>query len=74
MFSHLWNMAKSNPELLEYVKILGYQMEYRNREKMKGGGIGMYIRENMKYKRRLDLENWHPSLVHLWIEVPGTNQ
>ena len=50
-------MAKSNPELLEYVKILGYQMEYRNREKMKGGGICMYIRENMKYKRRLDLEN-----------------
>ena len=47
--SETW--LKNNPEPLEYVKIPGYQMEYRNREIMKGGGVGMYIRENIKFSR-----------------------
>ena len=67
--SETW--LKNNPELLEYVKIPGYQMEYRNRENMKGGGVGMYIRENIKFSRRKDLENLHPDLEHLWIGIPG---
>ena len=70
--SETW--LKNNPELLEYVKIPGYQMEYRNRENMKGGGVGMYIRENIKFSRRRDLENLHPDLEHLWIEIPGRNK
>ena len=49
-------------------------MEYRNREKMKGGGVGMYIRENIKFLRQKDLENLHPDLEHLWIEIPGRNR
>lgn len=49
-------------------------MEYRNRENMKGGGVGMYIRENIKFSRRKDLENLHPDLEHLWIEIPGRNK
>ena len=70
--SETW--LKNNPELLEYVKIPVYQMEYRNRENMKGGGVGMYIRENIKFSRRKDLENVHPDLEHLWIEIPGRNK
>ena len=70
--SETW--LKNNPELLEYVKIPGYQMEYRNRENIKSGGVGMYIRENIKVSRRKDLENLHPDLEHLWIEIPGRNR
>ena len=40
--SETW--LKNNSELLKYFKIPGYQMEYRNRENMWGGGVGMYIR------------------------------
>ena len=66
MLLHSETWLKNNPELIECVKIPGQQMKYRNRKKM-------YIRENMKYKTRLDLENVHPSLEHLWIEMPGRN-
>ena len=49
-------------------------MEFRNREGIRGGGVGVHIKENINYKRRRDIENAHPELEHLWIEVPGRNK
>ena len=70
--SETW--LKNHKELLEYVSLPGYATEFRHREIRKGGGVGVYIRDNVKYKRREDLENMKPELEHLWIEVPGRNK
>ena len=42
--------------------------------KVRGGGVGVYIKENINYKRRRDIENAHPELEHPWIEVSGRNE
>ena len=67
--SETW--LKDNHLLMEYVSIPGYTTEFRNRESIKGGGCGAYIKENINYKRRRDIENLFPELEHLWLEVPG---
>ena len=59
---------------MEYVSIPGYTTEFRNRESIKGGGCGVYIKENINYKRRRDIENLFPELEHLWLEVPGPGE
>jgi len=33
----------------------------------KGGGVAVYINENINFKRRQDLEN--PHIESLWIEI-----
>lgn len=70
--SETW--LKNNSELLEYVKIPGHQIDYRNDENMKGRGADMCICENIKFSKWKDLENLHPDLEHLWIEIPGRNK
>ena len=64
---------KDNHLLLNHVSIPGYIQEFRNRDGIKGGGVGAYIKESIKYKRRKDIENKHPNLEHLWIEIGGKN-
>ena len=51
--SETW--LKDNPLLLSYVSILEYTFEYHNRDKIRGGGVGFYIRESISYKRRYDI-------------------
>ena len=70
--SETW--LKDNPQLLNYVKIPGYSQEFRNRNNLRGGGVGAYIIESLKYKRRKDIENLEPDLEHLWLEIPGRNK
>ena len=41
---------KDNPHLLDYVKIDGYEVKFRNREHTRGVGVGLYIRPDIKYK------------------------
>lgn len=41
---------------------------------MKGGGVGMYICENIKFLRWKDLENLYFDLEYLWIEILGRNK
>ena len=67
--SETW--LKDNPQLLSHVSIPGYANEFRNRDKIKGGGVGAYIKENVKYKRRKDIESRYPELEHLWLEIQG---
>ena len=65
--SETW--LKTNELLLQHVTIPGYSCEFRNRESIKGGGVGAYIKESVKYKRRTDIEKKEPDLEHLWLEL-----
>ena len=70
--SETW--LKDNPQLLSHVSIAGYVNEFKNRDKIRGGGVGAYIKENVKYKRRKDIESRYPELEHLWLELQGRNK
>ena len=65
---------RNQPQLLDYVSIPGFVTEFRYRVGIRGGGVGVYMKENINYKRRRDIENAHPELEHLWIEVPGRSK
>ena len=65
---------KDNPYLLDYVKIEGYTMYYHNRNNKRGGGVGIYIKNNIKHKVRTDIVNLNPAIEHLWVEVDGKNK
>ena len=51
--SETW--LKAHRELQEYVAIPGYVTEFRHREEIKGGGVGVYIKDNVKYKHCRDI-------------------
>ena len=48
-------------------KIPGYQFIKRNRKDGKGGGVSMFIKDGVEWKRRHDME--HENLECIWIEV-----
>ena len=56
------------------MSIDGYATEFRHRVATKGGGVGAYIKENVAYRRRFDIEKTQPDLEHLWLELPGRNK
>jgi exonuclease III len=70
--SETW--LKDNEDLLKHVSIPGFTFEYRNRESIRGGGVGAYIKESVVYKRRRDIENLQPELEHMWLEFKGRNK
>ena len=70
--SETW--LKDNPLLLQFVTIPSYSHVFRNHNKIRGGGVGAYLREGISYKRRIDIENIAPDLEHLFLEIPGRNQ
>ena len=70
--SETW--LKNNSLLLNHVKIPGFMNEFRNRDIIRGGGVGAYISESINYKRRKDIKNRYPNLEHLWLEVRGKNK
>ena len=70
--SETW--LKNSPHLLEYVNIPGYSSTFRNRDKIPGGGVGVYLRDTINYKRRTDIEDIEPELEHIWLEIPGKNK
>ena len=43
--SETW--LRDNPALLEYVTLPGYTSVFRNREGVKGGGVGAYISDSI---------------------------
>lgn len=70
--SETW--LNDNPLLLEHVKIPGYIPEFRNRNACRGGGVGAYIKETIRHKRRKDIENLESELETLWLEIAGRNK
>ena len=65
---------KDNPHFLEYVKIDGYEVKFRNREHTRGGGVGLYIRADIKCKLRNDIVNTNTDIEHLFLEVTLRNK
>ncbi len=70
--SETW--LKENKLLLDYVNIPGYDLIYNNRETIRGGGVGFYVKQTLKYKRRKDIEEKSKDLEHVWMELPGHNK
>ena len=70
--SETW--LKDNPLLLQFVTIPSYSHVLRNHNKIRGGGVGAYLREGISYKRRIDIENIAPDLEHLFLEIAGRNE
>ena len=48
---------KDNPPLLDFVSVPGYSTVFRNRQSIKGCGVGSYIRNDTNFKHRKDVEN-----------------
>ena len=55
----------------EYFEIDGYNLELTNRQNKRGGGVCLYVDENINYKVRTDLnEIKHPEYTEsLFIEI-----
>ena len=70
--SETW--LKDNPHLLDYVKIDGCEVKFRNREHTRGGSVDLYIRSDIKYKLRNDIVNTNTDIEHLWLEVTLRNK
>ena len=49
-------------------------MFYKNREKVRGGRVGFYISNNLKYERQKPLESRLDELEHLWAKLPERNK
>ena len=64
-FAETWLIK--NKALDDFVQIPGYELVTENRNNMKGGGIGFYIKDSMTFERRKDIENRAFDLEHLWI-------
>lgn len=47
---HSETRLRVNSDLLEYVKILGYDFVYKNRTKDRGGGIGAYSKRKVQFE------------------------
>ena len=65
---------RDNPALLDFMSVPGYITVLRNRESIKGGGVGSYIRNDINFKHRKDIENLQLDLEYLWVEIPGSNK
>ena len=48
---------KDNPFLMEYVTIPGFNTKFCSRDTIRGGEVGAYIKDTIKYELRRDIEN-----------------
>ena len=70
--SETW--LKQNDLLLQHVTIPGYVHAFNHRDKKKGGGVGVYLKENIQFRRQSDIEKRYPKMEHLWLEIMGCNK
>ena len=63
-------LSDSNQELYN---ISGYNFVTQSRVNKPGGGVGMYINENLNYLVRNDLSNNLPHIESLFVEICYTN-
>ena len=68
------NLVKDNQHVLDYFRIPGYSIEFRNRKDRRGGGVGIYLRDNIKSEVRSDIINLELDFEHIWIEIEGKNK
>jgi len=67
--SETW--LKDNPDLLNHVSINDYILKFNNRDKKRGGGVGMYIHKTTTAKKRDDITAQDTTIEHMWMEVKG---
>ena len=61
--------------LINYVQISGYNFEYNNCSTGQcSGGLGVYINDNMNYKRTQNIKNIDKSVEYLRIEGSGCDK
>ena len=72
LLSETW--LRDPKELPDYMSIDGYATEFLRRVVTKGGEAGAYMKENVAYRRRFDIEKTQSDLEHLWQELLGKNK
>ena len=64
--SKIWLRDNNYP--LDYVKIPGNNFGYKNRKQKRGGGVGGYLKEELGFKIREDLNKLDTTIEQLWLE------
>ena len=64
---------KNEKYLLEYVTLTDYKFFLLKKRRKRGGGVGVYVRNCIKYKVRNYIST-DERLEHLWIEVQGKSK
>ena len=72
--THTKTWITDSQYLIDHVSIPGYNILYRNRTSRRGGGVGLYVKDHIKYKQRDEINNINNDIEHLWIEVQGKNK
>ena len=67
-------MAQTSEGINGVCKLARFYTEFHHRVNLRGGGVGAYINNGKKYKRRHDIERIHQDLEHLRLEIPGRNR
>ena len=70
--SETW--MKNNPHLLQYVSIPGCTNLFCNHDEIRGGAVGVYIKNSINFKCRTDIEKIEPDLEQIWVEISGRNK
>ena len=61
--SETW--LRSDTNLLQYIQIPEYNFCCKNWDERRGGGVGMYIKDTIKYKERQDLNKLDETIEHI---------
>ena len=64
--SETW--LKDNVNLLNSVDIRGYNKNFYNRDRVKGGGVGYYVKSDINVKERKDLTNLDNTIENQWTK------
>ena len=67
--SETW--LKQNKALLDHLEIEGYKKDFRHRDEKRGGGVGFFLKSDIKHKTRNDIQALDNSIEHQWIELTG---
>ena len=70
--SETW--LRNNVHQIAHIQIPRYSFAFKNRGEKRGGGVAVYLRQELKYKERTDLMRLEPSVEHIWIEISGKNK
>ena len=62
--SETW--LRNDTNLLQYVQIPGYSLCYKNRDERREGGVGIYIKDTIKYKKRQDFGKLDETIELMW--------
>ena len=61
----------TTPYFLNAVDIPGYNKGFLNRDRVKGGGVGYYVKTDINVKERKDLTNLDEPVEHQWNQIAG---